>query len=183
MPGLAAVLGGAAGAFTELEMLRGMANVQGVYAVNDAAAQYPGPLEAFVTLHPEKLPEWRPLRSNVDSSHKCEYVAHSEHPLVTRVADYRWPGMNASGSSGLFAVKVALEKYDRVVCCGVPMDASRAHFFDSRPWVDVDSFWQAWLAALPYIATRVRSMSGRTAELLGRPTPEFLAGGDRRQLA
>ena len=172
---IAAVLGSATNGLAELETLRSLATVSAVYAVNDAAACYSGPLDAFVTLHPEKLPEWVALRSYVDSSHKCEYIAHCEGPLVTRVVDYRWPGMNASGSSGLFAVKVALEKPEnKVVLCGVPMDAMRAHFNNTLPWFEVDSFWSAWTIALPYIKDRVRSMSGRTAQLLGMPTREFL---------
>lgn len=174
---IAAVLGSATNGFAELETLRTLAPVAGVYAVNDAAAEYPGPLDAFVTLHPEKLPEWVAKRSYVDSSHKCEYIAHCEGPLVTRVVDYRWPGMSASGSSGLFAVKVALEKPEqRVVLCGVPMDAMRAHYNNALPWFEVDSFWAAWSTALPYIKDRVRSMSGHTAQLLGMPTREFLQG-------
>lgn len=172
-----AVLGSATNGLAELETLRSLATVDAVYAVNDAAADYPGPLDAFVTLHPEKLPDWHARRFHVDSSHKCEYIAHCEHPLVTRVVDYRWPGMNASGSSGLFAVKVALEKPEqRVVLCGVPMDAMRAHYNNTLPWFEVDSFWAAWTTALPYIKDRVRSMSGRTAQLLGMPTREFLQG-------
>lgn len=183
---IAAVLGSATNGLAELETLRSLAPVSAVYAVNDAAADYPGPLAAFVTLHPEKLgpgtlsngspsPNWHARRFHVDSSHKCEYIAHCEHPLVTRVVEYRWPGMNGSGSSGLFAVKVALEKPEqRVVLCGVPMDAMRAHFNNTLPWFEVDSFWAAWSIALPYIKDRVRSMSGHTAQLLGMPTREFL---------
>ncbi|WP_448043800.1 hypothetical protein [Bradyrhizobium liaoningense] len=178
MSRIAAVLGGATRGLAELETLRTLAPVDAVFAVNDAAAAYHHPdLHSFVTLHPEKLPQWLALRANVDKLHKPDIVAHCEHPLVTQVVDYRWPGMNASGSSGLFAVKVALEKYDRVVLCGVPMDVMRAHFFDSAPWFDVDSFWDAWHVALPHIKDRVRSMSGRTANLLGMPTKEFLASG------
>lgn len=178
MSGIAAVLGGATRGAEELATLRTLCRVDAVFAVNDAAAAYTGAdLEAFVTLHPEKLPQWLALRANVDNLHKPDIVAHCEGPLVTRVVDYRWPGMDTSGSSGLFAVKVALEKYDRVVLCGVPMDVMRAHFFDSAPWFEVDSFWDAWHVALPYIKDRVRSMSGRTANLLGMPTKEFLAGG------
>lgn len=176
---LAAVLGGATRGLEELHYLQQwLAPVDAVFAVNDAAAEYPGDLAAFVTLHPEKLDKWLSIRNCVDNLHKtCEVVAHEAHPLVTRVVDYRWPGMDASGSSGLFAAKVALEKFDRVVLCGVPMDAMRAHYNDSAPWWDVDSFWSAWSVALPHIEDRVRSMSGRTAMMLGMPTKEFLAGG------
>lgn len=189
--GIAAVLGGANRGFEELEHLRTICRVEAVYAVNDAAAEYPGDLAAFVTLHPEKLlpwtsqsngvsdPGWLARRAYVDKQHKtCEVIAHEAHPGVTRVVDYRWPGMVASGSSGLFAVKVALEKFERVVCCGVPMDANRNHFFSAEPWHEVNSFWEAWSEqAYVHIKDCVRSMSGRTAQLLGMPTKEFLAGG------
>lgn len=179
MTGIAAVLGGAAGGFEELEYLRTLCRVEAVYAVNDAAADYPGDLAAFVTLHPEKLPHWLSIRARVDNLHKtCEVVSHEAKPGVTRVVDYRWPGMQASGSSGLFAVKVALERFERVVCCGIPMDADRNHYFSAEPWYEVGSFWEAWCEqAYMHIKDRVRSMSGRTAQLLGMPTKEFLAGG------
>lgn len=174
---LAAVLGGATRGRDELDYLRTLAPVAAVYAVNDAAAEYPGDLAAFVTLHPEKLDAWLSIRNRVDNLHKtCEVIAHEPHPRVTRVVDYRWPGMKASGSSGLFAAKVALESFDKVVLCGVPMDAMRAHYNNALPWFEVDSFRAAWTDALPYIKDRVRSMSGNTAMMLGLPTKEFLAG-------
>lgn len=175
---LAAVLGGATRGREELEHLRTLAHVDAVFGVNDAGAEYPDELAAFVTLHPEKLDAWLAIRTNVDKLHKpCEVIAHETHPRVTRVVDYRWPGMIGSGSSGLFAVKIALESFDRVVLCGVPMDIMRAHYFSPAPWFEVDSFWPAWQIALPFIRDRVRSMSGHTAQLLGMPTREFLSGG------
>jgi hypothetical protein len=172
---IVAVLGSATNGLAELAHLRTLAPVSAVYAVNDAAAEYPGDLAAFVTLHPEKLDAWLSIRNRVDNLHKtCEVIAHEAHPRVTRVVDYRWPGMNASGSSGLFAVKVALESQPLpVVLCGVPMDAMRAHYNNTLPWFEVDSFWNAWTVALPHIKDRVRSMSGATAQLLGMPTKEF----------
>lgn len=167
---IAAVLGGATGGMAELATLRSLCTVDAVFACNDAAAEYPDNLAAFVTLHPEHLPLWLPRRVAPTG----EVVAHEAAPGVTRVVDYRWPGMNASGSSGLFAVKVALERFSKVVLCGVPMEAARAHYFNSAPWTEVDSFWDAWsLVRVPHLAN-VRSMSGRTAQMLGMPTREFL---------
>lgn len=171
---LAAVLGGAAGGMAELENLRTFAHVNAVYAVNDAAAEYPGELEAFVTLHPEKLNHWLTIRRHIDGQRTKEVIAHEMGFGVTRVSDYHWPNMTSSGSSGLFAVKVALEKFDKVVLCGVPMDAKRAHFFSPDPWFEVDSFWSAWETSMQFIEKRVRSMSGRTRDLLGFPTSDFL---------
>lgn len=173
---VAAVLGGAAGGLNELAQLRAMATVDAVFAINDAACDYDGYLAAFVTLHPEFLLDgkaWLTKRRAAGRSEPREVIAHEMKPGVTRVVDYLWPGMNASGSSGLFAAKVALEQFDRVVLCGVPMQAERAHYFDAAPWHDVNGFTDAWRIALPHLAN-VRSMSGWTAELLGRPDSSFL---------
>lgn len=161
---VAAVLGGASGGLAELASVQ----FDVVFAVNDAAAEYKGDLAAFVTLHPEKLPQWMTQRRAAGLPEPGEVVAHIEAPHVTRVADYRWPGMNASGSSGLFAVKIALERFDRVILCGVPMLASRAHYFNSAAWDEVEAFRDAWNIALPHLKN-VRSCSGWTAELLGTP--------------
>lgn len=177
---VAAVLGGASGGYEELATLRDMADVVAVYAVNDAAADYEGELAAFVTLHPEKLPGWLAARRDAGRPEPREVIAHEQKAHVTRVVDYRWPGMTSSGSSGLFAAKIAMETQPYpVVLCGVPMDANRAHYFNFATWNDVNGFFRGWEAAHQFIKDRVRSMSGWTAEFLGRPTPEFLtpAGG------
>jgi hypothetical protein len=92
--------------------------------------------------------------------------------------------MNASGSSGLFAVKVAMEAgYDRIILAGVPMQVEGAHFFNASPWGEVGSFTEAWKIALPRIAPHVRSMSGWTKDLLGYPSFEWLAGDPQPHLA
>lgn len=83
------------------------------------------------------------------------------------------PHQFVSGSSGLFAVKVALIDlgYEDVVLCGVPMTAT-PHFDDNVPWPEVDLFKLGWEQALPQIDGRVRSMSGWTRELLGAPNED-----------
>jgi hypothetical protein len=180
---IAAVLGGATRGMYEL---RSLPRCNAVFAVNDAAAQYPGPLAAFVTLHPEHLPRWLGARRAAGLPDPDRVVVPHDSQLPTQDArdcaagheraDYRWPGMNASGSSGLFATKIALEAgHDRVVLCGVPMEAARAHFFNTALWAEVDAFRGAWGIALPHLRERVRSMSGWTAELLGTPSTEWLA--------
>lgn len=173
---IAAVLGGANGGLDDLRSFQRLAKVRAVFAVNDAAAEYPGPLAAFVTLHPEKLPVWLERRWALELPAPDEIVAHEAQKGVTRVVDYRWPGMNASGSSGLFAVKVALEAgFDRVVLCGVPMDTSRTRHAMSTFHNDRGSFLDAWKIALPHLRDRVRSFNGWTRDLLGPPTPDWLA--------
>lgn len=166
--GIAVVLGGAAGAWEELAAASRIAPVRHIFAVNDTAMHYPGHLDAFVTLHPEKLSGWLGARRTAGLPEPGAVIAHRSDPLVTEVVNYQWPEQQSSGSSGLFAVKIALERTALpVVLCGVPMDAARAHFFNGQPWTDVEQFRAAWEQVKPRLA-RVRSMSGWTAEILGR---------------
>lgn len=174
---LVAVLGSAPGGMKELASIAD--RVDAVYAVNDAAAEYPGELDAFVTLHPEKLPQWLAKRRAPTRT----VVAHEPRAGVTRVVDYRFPGMNASGSSGLFAVKAALDDDPDclVVLCGVPMTPVATGHAESTFHREVDAFTGAWTIAKPYLKDRVRSMSGWTAMLLGMPTSEWLAQLEQRE--
>jgi hypothetical protein len=165
--GIAVVLGGAVGAFDELSRASQIQPVRYLVAVNDAACHYPGKLDAFVTLHPEKLSGWLGARRTAGLPEPATVIAHTAAPLVTEVVDYQFPGQTGSGSSGLFAAKIALERTALpVVLCGVPMQSERAHFFCEAPWDQVTQFRDAWVAMKPRLA-RVRSMSGWTASLLG----------------
>ena len=146
-------------------------------AVNDIGVIWPGGLDIWATLHPEKLTDWRHARAMRGLAPAHEHVAHEVQPGVDRAQTYVWPGMNASGSSGLYAVKLALEAgAERVVLAGVPMTSEAAHFFSSTPWIEREGFTDAWRIAMPRIRETVRSMSGWTKELLGAPTSAWLAG-------
>lgn len=176
MIGIAVVLGSAAGNWDELSRASQIAPVRYLVAVNDAACHYPGQVDAFVTLHPEKLSGWLGARRTAGLSEPATVIAHTKNQHVTEVEEYQWPEMRAgagkSGSSGLFAVKIALERTALpVVLCGVPLEENRAHFFCDAAWDEVRQFRDAWGLVLPRL-TRVRSMSGWTAELLGQYSAE-----------
>jgi len=74
----------------------------------------------------------------------------------------------------------------RVILCGIPM-AATPHFVEStvhvlgQPWKAVEGHWRAWQKHLDKIQGWVKSMSGRTQELLGAPTLEWLLDGKPRQ--
>lgn len=156
----------------------GLCEPDAVFAVNDIGTRWTGTLRAWVTLHPEHMAKWRAERAERGFPDASEHVGHEMgQPGIDRATSYLWPDMNASGSSGLFAVKVAMEAgFDRIILAGIPMQAEGAHFFNSASWGEVASFTEAWKIALPLIAPHVRSMSGWTKELLGYPSAEWLAG-------
>lgn len=178
------VLGGAACVWEDLIEARGLGTFDAVCAINEAGAYYPGQVDVWASLHPEKFHIWARLRQEFGHSRAFTYAAHANNTHQGRpkawpldhVTDYRWPGMSSSGSSGLFAVKVMMEQgFDRIVLCGVPMNAD-PHFFDARAWNEYTSFVDGWKVALPHVRDFARSMSGQTREWLGAPTRAWLAG-------
>lgn len=188
----ALVLGGAATVWDDAAAALDLGKPDIVVACNDISARWAGPVDYMVTLHPEKLLGWQDERRRRGYSEPAFVVSHEKpegfeagraYPRVDFAVDYRWPGMEGSGSSGLFAVKVALTAADRVILAGVPMDPAAAHFFHPARWAEWESFTDAWHRAMPFIKDRVRSMGGWTADLLGRPTTEWLAGDPQPRAA
>lgn len=179
----ALVLGGAACLHDDLAAYRGP--VDGVVACNDAGAEWPGELDAWVSLHPRHwtvklrvagvLQEaWKTKRAERGYPPARAYYAHqSARPPVpddVTVTDYRFPGQDKSGSSGLFAAKVALVDlgFDRAVLCGIPLTET-PHFYGGEPWRSAEAYRRQWLTVPEEYRDRMRSMSGWTAVLLGKP--------------
>ena len=54
------------------------------------------------------------------------------------------------------------------------MSAEGRHFFSAEPWRGFSGHRKGWMQALPFIKDRTRSMSGWTAEILARPTADWL---------
>lgn len=150
-----------------------------VFACNDAGSIWRGPLEGWVTLHPEKFGVWMQKRQanglDDDFGPAKQLWAHRLHkpgpnaPEV-RVTDFLFPGQKGSGSSGCFMAKVALIdcKFDRVILCGVPLTQT-PHFFDHKDWVSANGFRRQWHGIQKPYLHRMRSMSGWTRVLLGGP--------------
>lgn len=138
-------------------------------ACNRAGVDWPHRLDHYVSLHPEKLLSiWAPQREADD------YETWSDPNRGERGAaptDHHLE--NWGGSSGLFAVQVALEVgADRIVACGMPLN-TQPHYHGRAEWDAYDAFRPAWERHVDDLRY-VRSMSGWTAELLGRPDTEWL---------
>lgn len=182
----ALVLGGANTLWDDVAGALALGSFDVVVACNDASAAWPGRLDAAVSLHAEKFGLWMERRSRAGHPAPGAVVGHSTvrqgiirvSEVLTDFVEYRFTGQQDSGSSGLFALKYALEDMgaSRAVLCGVPILDSGAHFFDPNPWGAAASHRRGWVQARPVIGDRARSMSGWTADTLGRPTKEWLAG-------
>ncbi len=173
------VLGGGPSVWKDVDAAKALGSFDHAVAVNDMIADYAGPLEAACSLHPSKLLAWRSKREARGYPPAKAYIAHQEDNGVDRVEPYRWPEMNTSGSSGLYAVKIAMELgFDRIVLCGVSLTTD-GHYFDSKAWKQrlVESYRAAWLSVMQvHLIGKVKSFSGWTAEQLGIPDARWLAG-------
>lgn len=174
----ALILGGASSVWTDSAKALDLFRPDLTIAVNDMIGAWAGNLDIAATLHPEFLHRWLNERRRNGFNepqtwaHKASGPNGKVEARIDRTTD-DW-----GGSSGLFAVKVALEcGCDRIVLAGVPMSADGAHFFDPAKWEEANAYHKAWLNHQAELAPFVRSMSGQTKEWLGFPTREWLAGG------
>jgi hypothetical protein len=146
-----------------------------VMTVNDITMHYPGRIRHLYSNDHRMIPYWLGARRKqyeraygpIEYVHTCRVGAKYCWP---------WPG---HGTSALGAVYTGLAMgYDRIVLCGAPLDNTPNYFspdwelrnFTNEVSVKADGEMQYWgAAAKKCFRGRVKSMSGRTRELLGAP--------------
>lgn len=142
-------------------------------AANFAGIDYPRHLDAFCTLHPERMAAWLKARSKMGRNTDCRrFVWRAERGLGAEVVKERW-----RGSSGLYMAQVALDQLGAtgVILCGVPMDKDAGHIRQPGPWLRTEVYRKGFLEARKVIGGQVRSMSGWTSCRFGRPDHEWIA--------
>lgn len=169
------VLGGGDTLHADLDAYTGP--IDGVVTANDAVAEWPGGVDAAVSLHPGYFLSkgWLRKREERGYAPPKRLIGHEEWkrggaPEGLELTEYRFPGVEKSGSSGLFAAKVALIDlgFERVVFCGVPLTVT-PHFFGGDPWKFAENYRRVWLTLPDEYRNRMRSMSGWTRVYLGAP--------------
>lgn len=183
---IALVLGGAACRWEDVERATGMIGRRWdlVVGVNEACCKrdgagraWTGPFDVLATLHAEKVFRWRHARAEMVRSlgRSPAWDPYEVWSSVRRTAvDRHFRGWT-NGSSGLYAVSVALEMgATRVVVCGCPLD-DRENAFRGERWTAFNRYRAGWTKRAEELRPRVRSMSGWTAELLGTPDARWLA--------
>lgn len=170
---LALVLGSADCLFDDIEDFYRLGHADVVAACNDAIPMWTGHLSAACSLHQNKLSGW--LKQRQENGLELPDYAYAFEGRSWDVTPYKFEGQEATGSSGLYALKVALCDLGatHAVLCGIPMD-QRGHFFNPASWRGHRSHRKGWEQALPAIKDRARSMSGWTAELLGKPDAAWM---------
>lgn len=171
---IAVILGGARCVWDDARAALAMIGDQPamVVATNQAGVRYPGDLDAWASLHPDFFANALPRRVRAGLNKPLVYAPakHPDTPCIKAVAS-RW-----DGSSSLYAAQVALKqlKVTKVILCGAPLDSDAGHIAVPGPWSDPEQYRAGFVAALPEIEGRVRSMAGWTADTLGRPDPDWI---------
>lgn len=89
-------------------------------------------------------------------------------------ADYIYDDFGTSGTSGRFTTDIAQHLgHNKVILCGIPMDGTDRFYGDLKHDYSSLIDMNEWISQ---DADIVRSFSGNTLDLLGRPTKEWLYG-------
>ncbi len=143
--------------------------------VNDIAMHFPGPVPHLFSNNDKWLPRWRAGRRDQYVKRFGEVGLTHSHQTGGEVT---WPWTGA-GTSSLGAVLTTLALgFEEVVLVGVPLDDS-GHYFEP-PWTTSTFSKQVplkgngrikyWEDARDNVFEgRVKSLSGRTKDLLGAP--------------
>ncbi len=177
------VIGSANNWKEDVEAALDMAPFEHVILVKGIGTIWPGPADAWVTLHNEMIEGFVHKRKEKGYPDVPRIFSWDKPPKIKCITDRTsilFKGQVSSASSGIFAAKVASVDlgYNRVVLCGCPMESEFGRFdYDSRkPWQHASSFAKGFLQAVPAMLSRVRSMSGFTRKHLGAPTVDWLNG-------
>jgi hypothetical protein len=146
-------------------------------AVNGAGVLHRTPLDIWASIHGPKLVDWiekrRALGCDMDFEAYGNFADNQDSAAVIR-----WNRPNGGGSSGLFAVLIALELgFDKLILCGMPVDGEKRITSDGEVEVGetpYQHYRKGWILRQGILSEHVRSMSGWTRETFGEPTAEWL---------
>lgn len=173
----AIVLGGADCVFSDYLAAKAMFTPDVTLAVNHIGRDFSGPLDCFCSTHSENLRGWIDERATKGFPTPAEIWMNDTRKVPPELQNFIVRRTsNIGGSSSHLAIMAAVDKgCDRIVVCGVPLDAS-PHYNDPAPWHQYAIFQQTWLRDKAFLKQYVRSMSGWSRDLLGAPTLEWLQG-------
>jgi len=171
---VALVVGSARGVWEDLRAVSALLVERPIIlAVNAMVAFLPWMIDHAVSHHGRALAHLvgyrRLIKSLEPAVRDAPLVAHSSY--ATAGVDRAWPEFTA-GDSSLLATRIACALgFPRIVLVGVPLEDTGRFYDDAeRPsFAYAATYRPRWQEARAELADRVRSMSGWTAELLGRP--------------
>jgi hypothetical protein len=177
----ALVIGAAECVLDDLEALEGTAPLSAfeVFAANDGGVIWPGRLDHWCSLHPDELPERRRRREAAGGPNG--YLTWSTHGGVDRILPHDFDV--ADGGSAVLASCVAryLGRDRKIVWAGCPITPTPyqvEHMHHGKGAWPHANIYQRALPSLvrqkSWLSAQIRSMSGFSAELFGKPDRAWL---------
>ena len=134
-----------------------------------AGAFQKGRLRHWVSIHPEYFPVYRFYAQTYQDA-SILYHTQKEDPQYGVDCAWNIQQQYVGGTSSLLATFVALGLgFAPVILCGVPLDRSSYFYGPPNEQSNFLTVLPHWEKAQDIFAGRVKSMSGNTAALLGRP--------------
>lgn len=175
------VLGSANSVWSDIERATNICEFHGVVACKEIGVHWKGELDGWVSLHPERMQKDIDLREK-NGYPRCKvHFGHQHKPEITGIDvwyPYKFDGQIQSASSGIFALKVALEyfNFDQAVLCGMPLQRDQGRIDGKENWNGGSVFHKGFEQAMPAFRNRVRSMGGWTALRVGLLTSDWANG-------
>ena len=184
------IVGRAGGALEEYAQARALCAFDDIIVVGKMGEAFPDRIDYWCSFHPNLFAKWIATRAKRLLSPAARFWGPTyQGRKLERGTPVGLPIEYIAcigGSSGYMAVEGALDVLhaDRVVLAGIPLTAEAGHAAEAlephdvgRPWGEADIYWATWEENAARLRGRVCSMSGRTRDLLGAPTPAWLEGG------
>lgn len=128
---------------------------------------YEGSIKYFFTYHPNDIDLYNKKRYQKKLSLDYTIISHvfdKEH-IVSQIEPWESP----SGSSAMLGTLFSLRAgYEKIILCGCPLEGNNDKGFSYKP------FRKGWVARKDKVLNKVKSMSGWTAEFLGKPKEDWL---------
>lgn len=186
----ALVVGRSRGAMDEYQAARELCTYDFVIVVGKMGEVFPDRIDYWASFHADLFDKWAATRAANGHPPAAHYwgAMYKGRPLggaATRCSPISFVP-SIGGSSGFLATWAALKvlAVDLVILAGVPMVAGDQHYLGAASpkevnvaWGEADMYWTTWEAHMPELLGRVKSMSGRTRDVLGGlPTRAWLEG-------
>lgn len=147
-------------------------------AVKRSGIALPMEYWAWIGLHPEMQQDFNTQRIRRGLPLPEMIVAQGAGNGVKQIyKNYTFPEMGGRcGSSGWFAVKFAYDMgFEKIVICGMGMQREGGRIDGRTTWESAQNYRNHTIVTHKRLNGIVKSMSGWTAEKLGRPDEQWLA--------
>lgn len=178
----ALILGRAESVWADYEAALDLGSYHELIVIGGFGADFPHPVDHWVSFHTLLFSMWteKRTRNGYVPAGQLWGAIYKNKPLLRGVKnpdDFKLVACNG-GSSGLVGVTVAIKELgcDRVVLAGIPMTRYGGQYDTNVEWKEADNYWPAWEENMDWLLGSVKSMSGRTKDVLGEPTKEWLNG-------